>query len=460
MPNCRPLYSNLYKNTHRFGALIRHVCQLMLAITLASASSFANAAEAGRVVFVVGAVHADGKPLVLNQAVAEGDLIVTGADGYVYLKTIDQGFLILRQNTQAKIVAYYIDAQQPGNSRVKLELLSGVARSISGAGVKQSRQNFRFNTPVAAIGVRGTDFTVFTDQNTTRIAVISGGIVISPFAGACQPEGNGPCGGSHSRELFANQPDQLLEVNKGQAIPQLLRGATLAPDGTAPARSDEPVAKLNSGTSSSLSTANVNMDVNKDAALQKTITALVVPPPVVVPAPSQIIWGRWQPILDQAANLNLLNAMGSNTHLIAISGPYALLREKNADWQIPHEGSIGFALQQSEAYIFDELHNKQSLAQIENGKLNIDLVKAHFTTSFDLVSFDLVGGAERFALQAQGSVTANGFIYGDSQFSRPTNMLVNGVLGAEKSDAAAYLFNSRLDQTRSATGATYWTRNQ
>jgi hypothetical protein len=208
------------------------------------AGSAAYAGEAGKLVFVTGQVTVGGAAAKQDRAVQEGDELATGADGYVYVKTVDGGFLILRPNSKARIAAYHIDAANPANTRVKLELMGGVARSISGSGVKAARQNFRFNTPVAAIGVRGTDFIVYTDQQTSRVAVVSGGIVMSGFSGPCGPEGSGPCEGNTSRELFAGQAGMLLQVRRGEHAPQLLRGApALSPDQVAPPRQDEPVGK-------------------------------------------------------------------------------------------------------------------------------------------------------------------------------------------------------------------------
>ncbi|MDD5175805.1 MAG: FecR family protein [Sterolibacterium sp.] len=494
-------YSPFSKMPCRSGSLVRLAGQFILAGLLAGAGLLAHAGEAARVVFVAGAVHADSKQLLMGQAVEEGSLIATGADGYLYLKTVDEGFLILRPNTQARIVAYHIDKQQPGNSRVKLELLGGVARSITGEGVKQAKQNFRFNTPVAAIGVRGTDFTVFADQNTARVAVVSGGVVVSPFANGCRPEGVGPCEGDTSRELFASQLGQVLQVSKGQSFPQLLRGVGVAPEGAAPARPDEPQAKAGgSGAKGELvlSPAEQVMTVQRAANLQHEIQAIVTPPantptltpapppvasipvtpavstpavvpevvapapvviaPVVpeVPPPAQIIWGRWRTVLEQAANVDLIKVMDGSTRLIAMNSEFALLRQKSADGQVPHEGSIGFALQQSEAYILDEPRKALSVARVENGQLNVDFAKASFSTSLDLVS----QADQRFKLQAQGNVTSNGVLEGQSQLVRPTNMAVTGILGADKSGAAAYLFQSRLNDTTTATGATYWTKSR
>jgi hypothetical protein len=159
---------------------------LFLAGTMLLAHA-ADAAQAGKIIFVAGAAKIADHPALLDGAVGEGELMTTGADGYIYVKTIDDGLFILRPNTQARIASYHIDNANPANTRIKLELLSGVARSQSGQAVKQARQNFRFNTPVAAIGVRGTDFTVFTDNNTSRVTVLSGGITMSGFAGIAAP---------------------------------------------------------------------------------------------------------------------------------------------------------------------------------------------------------------------------------------------------------------------------------
>ncbi len=264
-------------------------------------AGLAQAGDAGRVVFSTGQVRVAARALVADDLVREGDVIATGADGYVYVKTIDSGFLILRPNSKARIAAYHVDNQDPSKTNVKLELLEGVARNISGQAVKQARQNFRFNTPVAAIGVRGTDFTVQTDQLESRVTVISGGVVVSGFGGACTPEGHGPCEGPASRELFAGQVDQLLQIQKGQSAPKLLRGSAQTPDVSAPPRSDEPVSKSPVASPAPLATSlstglaplaanDVSLDPEKGKGIAQATTSppppvAIAPPPVVVAAP-------------------------------------------------------------------------------------------------------------------------------------------------------------------------------
>ena len=215
--------------------------QLLITLGLALCAQAVHAAEAGKLIFVAGKAQLAERAASEGAAVQEGDMLTTGADGFIYVKTVDNGLFILRPNTKARIAAYHVDAKDPKNTRIKLELLSGVARSRSGEAVKLARQNFRFNTPVAAIGVRGTDFTVYTDDNVSRVAVLSGGIVMHGFEGDCRPEGSGPCEGNAARELTAQMRGQLLQFQKGQTAPLLMQGGALSPDQLAPPRGDEPI---------------------------------------------------------------------------------------------------------------------------------------------------------------------------------------------------------------------------
>jgi hypothetical protein len=428
--------------------------QLITTIGLLVVASLVQAGEAARIVFVAGQAQTAGTQLVLGHAVQEGDEVATGADGYVYLKTIDNGFLILRPYTKARIVTYHVDPATPANTRIKLELLSGVARAISGDGAKQARQNFRFNTPVAAIGVRGTDFTVYTDQDTSRVAVISGGVVVSGFSGTCGPEGSGPCEGAASRELFARQAGQILQVRKGQAAPQFLPTNGVSPDLTAPPRPDEPVGK-SAGNAGSNAVAAKDLSLDPQKNTDFTNLATTAKATAVMPPPREIIWGRWEAVLDQAANVDLTKLMdGQKAKLIALNAQFALLRASGSEWQAPTTSSLNFAMRDSAAYITDESRGGAlQAATLENGRLNVNFAKAAFSTSFDLVS-----QSERFKLQAKGEVGRDGQLYGENQFLRPTNMNVAGFLSNENGGSATYLFQSRLDDRRTAAGATYWTK--
>ncbi|SEO21036.1 FecR family protein [Duganella sp. CF517] len=455
---------------------VRRLAHCALAAVLAVGAGAAAAGEAGRIVFVSGEARAGAKAATLGEAVREGDELSTGKDGYIYLKTVDDGLLILRPASRARIDAYHIDGNNPANTRVKLELLSGVARSVSGKGVKAARQNFRFNTPVAAIGVRGTDFTVFTDQQTSNVTVLDGAIVVSGFGGTCSPGGAGPCEHAASRELAAGQMGQMLQVRRGQAEPKLMSAGSVAPNVVAPPRADEPVAK-GGGATPAANAADASLDPLKaDSLLHQVARANVAPsepqspptlpsdplPPVTVevtapkpevpPLPdSKIVWGRWAAVAGNGVNVDADVMTAAGAQRVATNKYYSIYRTKGADWQTPVQGSAGFALRQGEAAVLHDATGVISAATMENGKLLVDFSTASFATSFDLLT-----GQERFNLKAVGSVARNGQLGGSAVNYGNTNMSVNGTLGSQND--AAYLFYSRLDAARSVNGVTYWTK--
>lgn len=458
-------------------------------------SGAAWAGEAGRIVFVTGQVHIDNRSASLDDAVNEGQAIKTGADGYVYVKTVDSGLLILRPSSHARIVSYRVDRQSPSNTQVKFELLSGVARSVSGTAVKDARQNFRFNTPVAAIGVRGTDFTVSTDQETSNVTVLSGAIVVSGFSGACLPAGGGPCEHAASRELAAGQAGQMLRVSRGEATPQLLNTNGAAPDVVSPPRKDEP------GTSVSSKPAGAALG---EPALDAQKTALVIqqvrnvqknehpvaetggstpvtptPAPVPVPTPvptpvpapdpvvvvpevptipavppepvSQLVWGRWAALAEAAPTINAAPLLQAGGKRVAYNAYYTVVRSKGAQWSIPEQGTAGFSLRDSEAFVSHNTTGAITAATLQNGELHVDFGNRTFNTGFDLLNEGVV-----YKMRSIGSVGAAGDLSGRSQFIAPSNMAVSGSLGANND--AAYIFSSALDGKRTAYGATYWTK--
>lgn len=454
---------------------------LLVTISLALGAQLVLAAEAGKVIFVAGKAQLADRPLAEGAAVQEGDMLTTGADGFIYVKTIDNGLFILRPNTKARIVAYHIDAKNPANTRIKLDLISGIARSRSGEAVKQARQNFRFNTPVAAIGVRGTDFTVFTDSDTSRVAVISGGIVVSGFGGTCNAEGIGPCEGTASRELSATQRGQLLQVRRGQVAPQLMQGGALAPDQMAPPRGDEPRASIGGGGGPAGTVAEQpNLDASKGESLSQVTEQIangptpVTPPPVVMPPPvtpdpdplpvptppvvdnrpeSGIVWGRWQRLLGRTAKINLVKEQEKST-LVAVNGNFALFRTPGKDYVAPEKGKIGFAMQSSEAFIYSDYGDNRIVAPatLTNGKLNVDFGSKTFTTSVDLLNRN----AEVFGLSAQGTLTSDGRLHGDASNSKVGYIDVQGLLSNQDGGSAAYIFSGKLDNLRTVNGVTYW----
>lgn len=451
--------------------------KLLITATLACAAQFAHAADAGKIIFVAGTAKAGERAAVEGAQVQEGQMLSTGADGYIYVKTADNGLFILRPNTRARIVDYHIDAQNPANTKVKFELLSGTARSKSGDAVKQARQNFRFNTPVAAIGVRGTDFTVVTDDDTSRVSVFSGGVVVSGFVGGCRPDGAGPCEGASSRELSAAQRGQLVQVTRGQAAPQVVEAGESAPDKLAPPRMDEPVVKNETAP------VNVTVEAAKNVGLNTALDKVITPPPgtsnpnpdptpgpgdpvgpidnapppvVVVPSlpERQVVWGRWQKVGTSPAPISY-SEQGKTNELIALNGYFALFRTPGKDYLAPNNGAVGFTLRGSEAYVVTEYGSgiiNASKATLSNGTMNIDFGKRSFATSMDLTT-----RGEVIKLLGDGTVLDDGRMYGDAA-GRLGYLNIQGVISNERgpSGSATTIFNGRIDDRRTVNGGAVW----
>lgn len=457
-----------------------HRClQLLLLTVFTLCTGTLWAAEAARVVFVAGQATVAGSQAGLGQSVGEGQALQTGPDGYLYLETLDKGFFILRPNSTGQIVTYQVDANTPSNTRIKLELSNGVARHISGTAVRAARGNFRFNTPVAAVGVRGTDFTVFATPEVTRITVLSGGVVVSPLAGNCTVSGFGPCEGATSRELFADQTRKIMQVSAGQT-PVLLPGNEPGPDSAAPPRPDEPAGSKTSSRTPPGGAATVASGTTLDALKSSQVNQLaaegglvaapvalppllpvaplvattpvmpiaVLPPVPAVPPPPQLIWGRWQPLLDRTLEVDVAALQGTN-ELVATNAYYAILRNRAGTWAPPPQPTLGFSLLKSEAVIQADT-GRITPAGVENGQLQIDFARASFFTRFDLVDQN-----QRFVLQNRGEVTPEGRLQGGAQFLRPNNVDVRGALANDNS-SAALLFQSRLEDGRLASGTTFW----
>jgi len=113
-----------------------------------------------------------------------GDRIRTGADGVAILVFTDEGRISLRADSELLIRHYEIDPTGV-KTRIELELVKGTVRQISGNGSRAQPERYRLNTPVAVIGVRGTDFLAKTAGDAVEAFVHEGKIVLTPAAERC-----------------------------------------------------------------------------------------------------------------------------------------------------------------------------------------------------------------------------------------------------------------------------------
>lgn len=152
--------------------------KILLFVLLASASTLAAAAEsAAEVVLVTGRVTAQGaagaRSLSSGDAVNAGDTLSVGPNSYANLRFADGGRVLLRPNTEFTVEAYTYKAAPlatpgaapapaAGSGQAFFRLVRGGFRAISGLIGKVDPQSYRVTTPVATIGIRGTDYEVQT----------------------------------------------------------------------------------------------------------------------------------------------------------------------------------------------------------------------------------------------------------------------------------------------------------
>ena len=118
-----------------------------------------SAVEAGKVLARVGQVTATQpgaqmRPLDVGSAVLGGDLIRTASQASVQIRYTDGALVSLNANSLYRVDDY---AYAPGE-RGFFSLLKGGLRTLTGLIGKGEPAAYRVNTPVATIGIRGTDY--------------------------------------------------------------------------------------------------------------------------------------------------------------------------------------------------------------------------------------------------------------------------------------------------------------
>ena len=360
----------------------------------------------------------DAAPRALTQGtrLPAGARIETGADGHAYFATVDKGFLALRPGSALR-VAHYVAAPASA-AAIRLELERGVARIISGTAAKARPDRFRLETPAAAIGVRGTDFSVRSDDALTQVAVRAGGVVVSPLAGACRAGGLGPCEGPLAAELFARDGGLILEVRRGsdevlrRAVEQQLAPPAQSSDG---ATLSPPLAEVRGGTAVA-----------------------------TMPAPT-VFWGRWA---GDPARFNAITEQGQRA-IVAVDSWFLVARNRETP-TLPRDGRVSLALGTSEALIVSPNGGLLAPATVDGGHLTLDFGAMRFDTRLYAQ-----GGGYQATINAVGAIDPDGLFH--SQWLAGTNAVVRGAI-EPNAGGAAYLFRHPINNQAEITGVTQWRR--
>ena len=185
---------------------------LALPALAATPAPAASATAAGTATLVTGHVSAatpsgEIRDIVKGGPVYEGEVLITASSSYVNIEFSDGGRVLLRPESRFQIERYQYAATstqtQAANQPVRQEsaffrLLKGGFRAVSGLIGHTRREDYAVQTPVATIGIRGTDYevrfcqgdcndTTPTPKDGLYAGVQSGSIALSNQGGTTTP---------------------------------------------------------------------------------------------------------------------------------------------------------------------------------------------------------------------------------------------------------------------------------
>jgi len=398
------------------------------------------------------------------------DRIVTSTNGHVHIRFVDDALLSVRPDSRLEITRYDYDPARPALSAVKFDLIEGVTRAISGKAAKAARQRFRLNTPIAAIGVRGTDFTVSAKAGSTRALVNEGTIVLAPFSEDCRADAFGPCG-TNSIEL-SSVAMEVIELDGSTPLPRLVP-ATDVQNLTAMRTGVQQAIRSSQGADEASSAENNGARVEEVSAVLVANSAALVTnnvasdleevATVLAPAPRpgftpeqaleiadladrQLIWGRYSNAgLDDQERITVPFDEARNGRKVTVGNfEYGLFRSEN-DKKRMDSGLTVVSFGLSSAQAFYNSSSGVVAMEVGGGTLDIDFQGNSFTTQLNL-NHSLTGELE-FA--AGGRLFGGGFFH-----SRTDSQTIAGAVSFDGSEAG-YFFEQQLLQG-DIQGLTLW----
>ena len=431
----------------------------------------------GEVTLTVGKamiVGADGTATAVRRgaSVHAGDRVETAEGGHVHIRFVDGALVSVRPTSRLVVEDYQYNPVQIEQSLVRFRLDRGVARAISGAAAEGARERFRLNTPLVAIGVRGTDFVVRAGEGQTQAYVNQGAIVMAPFGEGCQPQAIDPCGSVTAKLLTAGMGDMLLEFRDNFAQPQIKPINSLLPSIKPTAVADARPSAGDGLAARDLAAHNgmgeeavvavmvrgaVSGAGERDVAVgpvpvQSSEPVVPVQPsepvvPVQPPAPPQLAWGRWSAAV-RVSDISVTRDQARLGRVVTVgNNDYALYRAENGPAFLAQSlGSASFVLQQSQAQ-FTSAGAQVQPAQVLGGSLTLDFAARQFSTALNLTS----------AATGPASLQAAGFLREDGLFnSRSSTQAVAGAVALD-ARTTGYLFE-KAAAGGMLSGITLWGR--
>jgi hypothetical protein len=124
--------------------------------------SHAQGQSAGVVQFAAGdvkVVAASGSERVARKGVpvSVGDTLLTAPGALAQLKMGDGAIVVVQPESRLTVAEFHYDGKEDGTEKVRYKLDRGGFRAVTGAIGRTHKQNYLIETPIAQMGVRGTD---------------------------------------------------------------------------------------------------------------------------------------------------------------------------------------------------------------------------------------------------------------------------------------------------------------
>ena len=434
---------------------------------------------AGQVSMVLGGAWLDTpgeerRRISIGTQVGAGDFVQTEPNGHVHIRFIDNALVSVRPDSRLEIVRYEYNRANPSLSMVKFSLEEGVTRSISGDAASTARERFRLNTPIAAIGVRGTDFVVSATQDSVRALVNEGTIVLAPYSAECTAEAFGPCA-VNAVELSGNS-EQMLGFDIGSSAPEVLPAVHETNPGALrddvngaveeATEAEEEISDANEAYLEGTANDRVNAGLANLTVVSDPIEPEPVPEPPPPPAPEpepepdftpevpfgeeqknqrQMVWGRYGAGKGDLERITYAYELAGEGRRISIGTlEYGLFRPdpdgRNVNSGL---GTIDFDLTAAQA--FYENQGNTVAMQVNDGELSINFDRNLFSTGLTL-NHDLTGTV---LFSADGRVYDGGFFRMSDNTQR-----ISGAVTLDGTEAG-YYFQKQLEQGN-VSGLTLW----
>lgn len=301
------------------------------------------------------------RPAETQAEVGIGERIETGAGGHVHVRFVDGGLVSVRPESRLWIQDYR-PAGAGGAAGIRFKLERGTVRSSTGRWGEAERDRYRLNTPIAGIGIQGTDYLVQASSEATRVAVFSGAVIVAPFGPGCDMAALGPCEGETARRLTEEMMGWMIEVRPGREAAELVPWHDL------------PLARVETAAlAPPVRVASAEVEVAREAVAHDALQA----------QPAPLVWARWGSAAPAGPLVQPREQAAQGRERVAEDARYILYRLPQSA-VLPEAGVASLRLAASEA----RLHTLRGTESAEalGGRLRIDFGLRRFDTALDLQS--------------------------------------------------------------------------